>query len=95
MVKSTTSKCYNLSNKDNKPMIELKDRLRVTMPVMIEVASGLVCGIVNSRFKNANFNIHEASLIMGLPCDHIENLNYRITCLDKFANDVKGAKRLG
>jgi len=91
-MKSTTSKCYTLTSKDNKPMIELKDRLKVTMPVTTEFAAGLVFGVVDSKMKNANFIIHEASLIVGLACDHIEHLNYRITFLDKFANDVDGAK---
>jgi len=31
---------------------------------------------------------------VGLACDHIENFNYRITFLDKFANDAKGAKEI-
>ena len=73
-------------------MVELKDRLRVTMPVATEIASGLVFGTLDSRFKNANFIIHEASLIAGLRCDHIEHLNYQITFFDKFANDVECAK---
>ena len=73
-------------------MVEVKDRLRVTMPVATELATGLVFGTLDSRFKNANFIIHEASLIAGLPCDHIEHLNYRITFFDKFANDVECAK---
>ena len=73
-------------------MVELKYRLRVAMPVATELATGLVFGTLDSRFKNANFIIHEASLIAGLPCDHIEHLNYRITCFDKFANDVECAK---
>ena len=64
------------------------------MPVMTEFASGLVFGVIDSRLKNANFIIHEASLIVGLACDHIEHLNYRITFLDKFANDVEGAKEI-
>ena len=47
-------------------MIEVKERLRVTMPVMTEVASGLVFNTVESRFENSNFIIHAASLIVGL-----------------------------
>ena len=84
-------RCYNLSTKDEIPMIELKERLRVTMPVMTDAAAGLVFNTVDSRFKNAHFIIHEASLIVGLQSVHIENLNYRITFLDKFANPVEGA----
>ena len=61
------------------------------MPVMTDAAAGLVFNTVESRFKNANFIIHEASLIVGLQSVHIENLNYRITFLDKFANPVEGA----
>ena len=87
----TKMRCYNLSTKDEKPMIELKERLRVTMPVMTTAAEGVVFNTVDCRFKNANFIIHEASLIVGLQSVHIENLNYRITFLDKFANPVEGA----
>ena len=50
-MKSTTSKCYNLSSKNSKPMVEVKDRLRVTMPVATELATGLVFGTLDSRFK--------------------------------------------
>ena len=90
----TKMRCYNLSTKDEKPMIELKERLRVTMPVMTDAAAGLVFNTVESRFKNANFIIHEASLIVGLQYFHIENLNYRITFLDKLANPVEGASSI-
>ena len=47
-MKSTTSKCYNLSSKDSKQMIELKDRLRVTIPIATEIAPGLVFGTLDS-----------------------------------------------
>jgi len=50
-MKSTTSKRYNLSSKDSKSMVELKDRQRVTMPVATELATGLVFGTLDSRFK--------------------------------------------
>jgi len=61
------------------------------MQVMRDVPSGLAFNTVESKFKNSNFIIHEASLIVGLQSVHIENLNYRITFLDKFANPVEGA----
>jgi len=92
-VRSTNSKCYNLSSKDEKQIMELKERLRVTMLIMTEVASGLVFNTVESRFKNSNFIIHEATLIVRLPSDYIENLNYRITFLHKFSKEVDSANR--
>ena len=58
-VMSTHAKSYYLSNKDEKQMIDLKERLRVTMPVVQEVADGLVFNIVEGGLKKSNFIIHE------------------------------------
>ena len=90
---STHANTYYLSNKDAKQIIDLKEKLRVIMPVMREVADELVFNTVIGRFKNSNFIIHEASLILGLACDHIENLNYRITLLDKISKEVEGVTK--
>jgi len=73
---------------------KLKERLRVTMPVCMDVRNDHVFNTVNRDFEHANFIIHEACIVDGKLTNQIEGLNYCIIFLDKFAREVDNATRI-
>ena len=77
---------YKLSMNTPHVMSELKARMKQTMPVILDMSTkGVLCRVHND-FKSSNFVIHEASIVAGSRGESVEDLNYRITMLDKSAN---------
>ena len=66
----------------------LKDRLRMSMPVVVDAGKGSPFHTIDRKFKDSNFIIHQACFVEGKLSDHIEGLNFCIIFLNKFAKNV-------
>ena len=85
---------YHLTSQNLNIRSSLKDRLSMSMPVVVDSGKGSPFQSIDRKVKDSNFIIHLASLVQGKPSNHIEGLNFCITFLDKFARNVNGFSRI-
>ena len=79
----STMNLYKLSTKWPSVYMEMIIRLKETIPVALNTVCSGILGKIHGDFKSTNFIIHEASTVSSFRYGHVEDLNYRITMLNK------------